>query len=63
MLSFNNADGTFSYTPNGYIGSYDYIAYTLTDGVNTSNTAYVMITVYSTPVANNDVYSVLQGQR
>ena len=57
-----NADGTFVYSPNGYVGTYDFFEYTLTDGVNTSNTAYVYIAVYTVPVANDDVYTTLVGQ-
>jgi len=54
-------NGGFSYTAtNGYAGT-DSFTYRATDGVSTSSTATVTITVTpdNAPVANNDSYSVL----
>ena len=58
-----NADGSFSYTSNaGYAGS-DSFTYTASDSDATSAPATVSITVTgSTPVANPDSYSAIQGE-
>jgi VCBS repeat-containing protein len=57
--------GAVSYTPNfGFFGT-DTFTYNDSDGLHTSNTATVTITVLPTnnfaPVANNDSYSVNEG--
>ncbi|WP_193378524.1 fibronectin type III domain-containing protein, partial [Singulisphaera acidiphila] len=54
-----NANGTFTYTPNAGYSGIDRFTYQASDGLLTSNTATVTITVSDTaPVARNDAYSV-----
>ena len=59
-LNFNS-DGSFVYTPNdGYTGA-DSFTYQASDGIDTSNTATVALTVHSrdhAPVANDVSYTV-----
>ena len=60
-LTFN-ADGSFSYTPNGGFFGTDSFTYVTTDGLHTSPPALVTLTVYSIPVGNADTYAAIQGQ-
>ena len=61
LSNFNNATGTFTYTPNaGYSGT-DSFTFTLDDTKETSNTATATITVGALPDAVNDSYSVNDG--
>ncbi len=56
-------DGTFTYTPNRNFNGADSFTYTASDGVNTSNTATVAITVTAVndaPVAVSDAYTTLE---
>ena len=60
-----NADGSFTYTPNGNFNGVDSFTYKASDGFNQSNLATVAITV--TPVADSpaavaDAYNVVAGQ-
>ena len=57
-----NPDGSFSYQPNnGYYGV-DSFTYYDVNGLAISNTATVYLTVYSTPVANDDYYTDVENQ-
>jgi hypothetical protein len=57
-----NPDGSFTYTPAaGYFGA-DAFTYTASDGLATSNTATVALTVRPLPFAVNDQYTVAQNQ-
>jgi VCBS repeat-containing protein len=58
-LTFNG-DGSFVYTPNPTYRGMDSFTYRVSDGGDDSNTATVSIRVDSTPVANNDGYSVAE---
>ena len=59
-----DSDGSFTYTPDGDFTGTDSFTYRATDGVASSNTATVTITVYadndenSAPVSSSDSYSV-----
>ncbi len=56
-----NADGSFTYTPNGNFNGADSFTYKAADGIAESNVATVAITVRSVndaPVAVNDAYAV-----
>ena len=61
QLTFNS-DGSFSYTPHAGFSGSDVFFYTATDGYFTSEPAYVAITVYAPPLANDDFYLAVQGQ-
>ena len=63
-LNALNADGSFSYTPAGTIGSTDTFVYEISDGNGGTATATVTLTVVGTPanqppVANDDFASVM----
>ncbi len=57
-----NADGTFSYTPNGGFCGTDTFSYSATDGLATSAPATVTIQVRSVPTAGDETYSAKMGQ-
>ncbi len=54
-----SSDGSFSYTPNGFEGVATF-AYQVDDGTQTTGPAEVIIAVNTPPVANEDIYSVLE---
>jgi VCBS repeat-containing protein len=59
-----NPDGSYTYVHDGSETTSDSFTYKASDGVATSNTATVSITitpVNDAPVANNDTYSVAEG--
>ena len=60
-LSFS-ADGSFTYTPTAGFAGTDSFTYTATNGYTTSAPATVTISVVATPVANNDHYTMDDGQ-
>jgi len=60
-----NADGSFSYTPNGNYNGTDSFTYRLNDGNSDGNTATVTLTINAVneaPVGANDSYSVDQDE-
>jgi Bacterial Ig domain len=59
------SNGALFYTPNSGFTGQDSVAYTLSDGVHTSNTAMVTFNVTSSnspPVTVPDSYTVMEGQ-
>ncbi|MFM9963324.1 MAG: cadherin-like domain-containing protein [Planctomycetaceae bacterium] len=62
-LTFNAADGTFTYTPNAGFAGTDSFTYEADDGSATSDPATVDIQVLnSVPVASDDSYSTTHDQ-
>ena len=61
QLILNN-DGSFSYTPNPGFGGTDSFMYSAVNGPAVSTPTTVTITVYASPVANPDYYSVAENQ-
>jgi hypothetical protein len=57
-----NSDGSFTYTPNPGFSGNDSFMYQASDGITTSSSATVTITVSSSPVANNDEFATGMNQ-
>ncbi len=56
-----SSNGSLTYMPTAGFSGTDTFTYTATDGIATSAPATVTITVYSVPVANPDIYPVVNG--